>query len=138
MREGGLWKRVLLAVHQVSGVRLFRNNCGTGWVSNKKRRLRPGELYRARGGELILYEPRPLHAGLFKGSADGIGWRSVTITPDMVGQRVAVFLSIETKVPKTGRISTEQAKWDEQVSAAGGISIITNNPELAAEQIKGK
>jgi hypothetical protein len=45
-----------------------------------------------------------------RGSADLIGYRSITITPDMVGQQVAVFASIEVKTP-TGRIRPEQQQW---------------------------
>jgi hypothetical protein len=57
--------------------------------------------------------------GLCKGSADLIGYRTITITPDMVGQQVAVFASIEVKTP-TGRIRPEQQAWLETVQAAGG------------------
>ena len=59
--------------------------------------------------------------GLARGSADLIGWRTVTITPDMVGQQVAVFTSIEVKTP-TGRIRPEQQQWLDAVQAAGGIA----------------
>jgi hypothetical protein len=38
-----------------------------------------------------------------------------------VGQRVAVFTSIEVKTP-TGRVSPEQRQWLETVQAAGGIA----------------
>jgi hypothetical protein len=56
-------------------VRLFRNNTGT--------------LRDANG--------RPVQFGLCKGSADLIGWKRVTVTPEMVGSIVAVFTSIEVK-----------------------------------------
>jgi hypothetical protein len=45
-----------------------------------------------------------------RGSADLIGYRTITITPEMVGQQVAVFTSIEVKTP-TGRIRPEQQQW---------------------------
>jgi hypothetical protein len=49
-------------------------------------------------------------------------WLSdITITPEMVGQQVAVFASIEVKTP-TGRIRPEQQAWLETVQAAGGIA----------------
>jgi hypothetical protein len=79
--------------------RLFRNNTGT--------------LRDANG--------RPVTFGLARGSADLIGWTTRTITPDMVGQRIAVFTSIEVKTP-TGRISPEQRQWMEAVQSAGGIA----------------
>ena len=88
--------------------RLFRNNTGT--------------LRDANG--------RPVSFGLCKGSADLIGYRTVTITPDMVGQQVAVFLSIEVKTP-TGRVRPEQRAWMETVQAAGGIAGVARSVEDA-------
>ncbi len=79
--------------------RLFRNNTGT--------------LRDANG--------RPVQFGLCKGSADLIGWKRVTITPEMVGSTVAVFLSIEVKTA-TGRLRPEQQQWMDAVQAAGGIA----------------
>lgn len=131
MRESALWKRAMLAVHKMPGVRMFRHNVGQGWVG-RSRRLKPGESYRARGGEIVILDPRPLHAGLVKGAGDGLGWRTITVTPDMVGARVAVFFSMETKT-KDGRLSPEQRNWHQQVLAAGGISLIVRKPEDAAQ-----
>lgn len=129
----GHWKQVMLAAHRIAGVRLFRNNTGMGWVG-AWRRMRPGQTYRADGGEILIRGARPLHAGLMEGSADGIGWRTITITPDMVGQRVAVFLSVEAK-SGTGRLSKEQKVWHNNVLAAGGISIVARCPEQAHDDI---
>ena len=68
--------------------------------------------------------------GLCKGSADLIGYRSITITPEMVGQQVAVFASIEVKTP-TGRIRPDQRAWMETVQAAGGIAGVARSVEDA-------
>jgi hypothetical protein len=68
--------------------------------------------------------------GLCKGSADLIGWKQVTITPDMVGQKVAVFASIEVKTP-TGRLTPEQQIWLGAVQAAGGVAGIARSVEDA-------
>jgi hypothetical protein len=68
--------------------------------------------------------------GLCKGSADLIGYRSITITPEMVGQQVAVFASIEVKTP-TGRIRPEQQQWLDTVQAAGGIAGVARSVEDA-------
>lgn len=136
MAESAIWKHVLLAAHKFCGVRLFRHNNGQGWVG-RSRKLRPGETYTAEGGEVLIKDPRPLHAGLINGAGDGIGWHSVVITPDMVGQRVAIFLSVETKVPVTGRMSTEQRTWDRNVRAAGGISIIARHESDLNEPLGG-
>ena len=78
-------------------------------------------LFRNNTGTLRDQHGRPVQFGLCKGSADLIGWRTVTITPDMVGQQVAVFTSIEVKT-LTGRLRPEQQQWLEAVQAAGGIA----------------
>jgi hypothetical protein len=48
----------------------------------------------------------------------------------MVGQQVAVFLSIEVKTP-TGRIRPEQQAWLDAVQAAGGIAGVARSVEDA-------
>ena len=87
-------------------------------------------LFRNNTGTLKDQHGRPVSFGLCKGSADLIGYRTVTITPDMVGQQVAVFLSIEVKTP-TGRIRPEQQAWMETVQAAGGIAGVARSVEDA-------
>jgi hypothetical protein len=81
----------------------------------------PVRLWRNNTGTLKDANGRPVQFGLCKGSADLIGWRTVTITPEMVGQQVAVFLSIEVKTP-TGRLRPEQRQWLDAVQSAGGIA----------------
>lgn len=136
MAESSLLRNVMLEACRIveASVRLFRNSVGQGWVG-RSRRLRPGEVYRAEGGEVLITDPRPLHAGLIKGSGDAIGWTSITITPEMVGRRLAVFTSVETKVPKTGRLEPDQRNWHAQVLAAGGYSIIARS-EADLEALK--
>ena len=68
--------------------------------------------------------------GLQPGSSDLIGWRTITITPQMVGQRVAVFASIEVK-STTGRVRQEQQQWLDAVQAAGGIAGVARSVEDA-------
>ena len=78
-------------------------------------------LFRNNTGTLRDQHGRPVQFGLCKGSADLIGWRTITITPEMVGQQVAVFASIEVKTP-SGRLRPEQQQWLDAVQAAGGIA----------------
>lgn len=100
MLESAFQKTVLLKYCSCPDTRLFRNSVGVGKIGN-----------------------RTIRFGLFKGSADLIGWRTITITPDMVGSRVAVFMSVETK-SKAGILTTEQENWLVQVRQAGGFAII--------------
>ena len=87
-------------------------------------------LFRNNTGTLRDQHGRPVQFGLCKGSADLIGYRTITITPEMVGQQVAVFASIEVKTP-TGRIRPEQQAWLETVQAAGGIAGVARSVEDA-------
>lgn len=90
-------------------VRLFRNN--TGALKDQQ-------------GRLVTF-------GLCKGSSDLIGWRSVTVTPDMVGQKLAVFVAIEVK--DKGRPTQEQLAFVKTVRDAGGLAGIARGiPEAQA------
>lgn len=97
--------------------KLFRNNCGVGWT---------GQVTRLPDGAVLIRKPRPLHSGLMVGSGDLIGWRTITITPEMVGQKIAVFCSVEVKAPN-GRTSKEQLNWHNRVIADGGLSVIAKS-----------
>lgn len=117
--------RILLAVGALPGVRLFRSNTGMAWT---------GDAVRLRDGSMLIRNPRPLHAGLVKGSGDLIGWTSVEITPAMVGQRVAVFTSLEAK-EGAGRANRDQRNWRDQVQAAGGIAGVVRSEEDAVKLV---
>jgi len=78
-------------------------------------------LFRNNTGTLRDINGRPVTFGLCKGSADLIGWTTRTITPEMVGQKIAVFTSIEVK-SSSGRVKPEQQQWLNAVQAAGGIA----------------
>ena len=87
-------------------------------------------LFRNNTGTLRDQHGRPVQFGLCKGSADLIGWKRVTVTPEMVGTTVAVFLSIEVKTA-TGRLRPEQQQWLDAVQAAGGIAGVARSVEDA-------
>ncbi len=91
------------------------------------------KVFRNNTGTLRDQNGRPVQFGLCKGSADLIGWKRVTITPEMVGSTVAVFLSIEVKTA-TGRLRPEQQQWLHAVQAAGGIAGVARSVS-DAEQI---
>jgi hypothetical protein len=104
MSEAAIQQDIRLALGQTPGLRVFRNNVGA---------------IKDRNNRLVRY-------GLCTGSADLIGWQSVVITPAMVGQRFARFVSIEVKTP-SGRLSPEQETWQTAVQKAGGIAVVARS-----------
>lgn len=85
-------------------VRLWRNNNGA---------------FKDSRGKLVRF-------GLGSGTSDLIGLKSTVITPEMVGQRVAVFVAIECKGPRTP--TTEQQKtFVGVVQMLGGRAGIAKN-----------
>lgn len=124
--ESRLLSEIRLALGRIAGVALFRQNVGQAWV---------GEVVHRNGDTITLKNPRPLHAGLLKGSSDLVGWRSVLITPDMVGLRVAVFTSIETK-SRNGSLKQEQRTWLSNVKKAGGLAGVAKSVDEAAAIIE--
>jgi len=98
-------------------VTLFRNNVGTAWT---------GDVSKLPDGSVLIRNPRILHAGLCVGSSDLIGWRSVTITPEMLGNKFAVFCAVEVKGPK-GRATPAQIHFIKQLIKAGGLGVIAKN-----------
>ena len=88
--------------------RLFRINAGMGWQGKC---VRKGKI-------MIIENPFPLHAAP-EGWPDLCGWTSVTVTPDMVGQTVAVFTFEEVKA--TGKLSKAQTRFKDVIERMGGI-----------------
>jgi hypothetical protein len=113
--ETDLQQRIRLALGTHPDARLFRNQVGS--------------LPDPRTGRLVTF-------GLARGSADLIGWRTVTVTPEMVGQRIAVFTSLEIKTP-SGRLSPAQTHWLHAVRTAGGIAGVARSVADAVVIVQG-
>jgi hypothetical protein len=112
--ETTLQQQIRLALGSRTDLRLFRNQVG--------------QLPDPRTG-------RPVQFGLARGSADLIGWRTITVTPEMVGQQLAVFTSIEVKTER-GHVRPEQHAWQRTVSAAGGIAGIARSIQDANDLLR--
>ncbi len=78
-----------------------------------------------------MSDARFVRYGLTPGSADLIGWQHITVTPEMVGSKLAVFASIEVKGP-SGRLTPEQDNWRRVVSSAGGAAGVARSVAEAA------
>jgi hypothetical protein len=120
MGEHAVQNAIRLAAGRVA--KLFRNNTGQAWTGR--------EVVRMKNGDVLIKEPRPFRAGLCVGSSDLIGWRTVTVTPDMVGRPVALFTALEVKGPR-GRGTPEQLHFIQAVLAAGGLAGIVKTPAEA-------
>ena len=134
MRESSTQPRIWAAAAGLAGVILFRLNTGKAWVGSGK----PQQLS---DGSVVIPGARPIALGFslmnrdpVVGAADLIGWRSITVTPDMVGTTVAVFTSVECKATD-GRPTQDQRRWRDSIIAAGGIALVANNPAEAVSKI---
>ena len=112
--ENQIQQEIRLAVGQEKNLRLFRNETGS--------------LPNPRTGKWVDF-------GLAKGSSDLIGFKTIEVTPDMVGEKVAVFTSIEVK-NKRGKVSELQHNWLQVVKKAGGITGVARSIQDALNILK--
>jgi hypothetical protein len=113
MTEAEIQSAIWLAVGALPGVRLFRNNQGVATFP---------------GGQRVRY-------GLANpGGADLIGLRTITVTPEMIGQKLAVFTALEVKTP-VGRVEPEQRTFLDFVIGFGGIAGVVRSPEDAVRLV---
>lgn len=96
----------------------------------------PIRLWRNNSGQVQSSDGRWHHFGLCKGSADLIGMKQIQITPDMVGRKLAVFLSVEVKSP-TGKLTDEQKAWREFVESFGGVACVVRSEKEAEKMFHG-
>lgn len=112
MSEQELQQRIRLALGQ-GPVRLWRNNVGA---------------LRDPRGRLVSY-------GLCRGSSDLIGLRQLTIGPEHLGQRLAVFAAIEIKAQR-GRVTAEQQQFLAVVQQLGGLAGVARSLAEARSILK--
>tara|TARA_Y100000593_G_scaffold68723_1_gene126270 strand:- start:196 stop:588 length:393 start_codon:yes stop_codon:yes gene_type:complete len=112
-KETTLQQEIRLALGQLPDLRMFRNQVG--------------QLPDLRTG-------RPVQFGLAKGSSDLIGFKTIEVTSDMVGQKLAVFTSIEVKTAK-GKLTPMQHNWLSCVNKAGGITGVARSVKDAIQII---
>lgn len=110
MSETAIQQRIRLALGKLPWTRCFRNNVG--------------RLPDPRTGRWIEFGVGG------KGAGDLIGWRTIKVTPEMVGQQVAQFVSLEVKTA-TGRVRPEQENWRRVVERCGGLAAVVRSEEDA-------
>ena len=134
-KHSDLLKEASEAVSHLPGVhcRMFRNEVGQG-VAGKIEAVTKAAPVMLYPGDYIVRRGHRVTYGLLVGSGDEIGYTAVTITPEHVGQRLAVFTSFEGKT-KTDRLRPEQRVWHDNVQAAGGISVEVRSVDDAVSAI---
>ena len=106
-KEKSLLNKILKTLNRDQ--RYFRINAGMGWT---------GDTQYWQKGDLFIRNARPLHAAP-EGWPDLSGWETITITSDMVGQKIAVFSAIEVK-SQTGRLTKKQKSFKDLLEKMGG------------------
>jgi hypothetical protein len=107
MREAQLQDEIRLALGQLEGVVVWRNNVGVGRVG---------------------VHGTPVRYGLAVGSADLVG---LVRMPDGTGR----FLAIEVKTAR-GVVSDEQARWLRLVRGLGGYAVVVRSVEDAIAAVE--
>lgn len=131
MKEGNVQAHGRMAASKEGAV-TFRNNVGGAWSGKKvKEYSQNGKRY------AVIENPMWIKFGLIEGSGDTVGWKSIIITDDMVGKRIAQFLSIEYKTSK-GKAREKQVKWHEVVWKAGGLTGFARNDDDVRDIVRGK
>ena len=112
--ETKLQQEIRLALGTIPSLRLFRNQVG--------------QLPDPRTGRYVQF-------GLAKGSSDLVGFKTVKITPEMIGQEVAQFVSIEIKTER-GKLTEVQQNWLQKVHDSGGIVGVARSIQDALKIVK--
>ena len=127
MTEAEVKAHIRLAIGELPHVRLFNNPVGEAWM---------GEVISGpRQGIVTLDHARRVSFGLAAGSADLCGYTTVTVTPDMVGQRLAVFTSMEVKRPTIRKLPEPQENWRKAVADAGGFAGMVRSADEARKLV---
>ena len=112
--ETKLQQEIRLALGTIPSLRLFRNQVG--------------QLPDPRTGRCVQF-------GLAKGSSDLVGFKTIKITPEMIGQEVAQFVSIEIKTER-GKLTEVQQNWLQKVKSSGGIVGVARTVKDALQILK--
>lgn len=106
---------------------IFRANVGEGYAGK--------DIRKNVDGSITIREPRRFQTGLPKGFPDLFGLKPITITPDMVGKKIAVFAFIEVKQPKKKPTKLQQNMIDFLLTS-GAIGGVAHSDDEAAEKLR--
>ncbi|MEO5368507.1 MAG: VRR-NUC domain-containing protein [Magnetococcus sp. DMHC-1] len=107
-------------------LRLFANPCGTGWQ---------GKIISRTPEYITLQHPRLITFGLCPGSSDVVGFKSVEVSEEMTGTKIAVFTAIEIKTDND-TIKEHQSNFLKIIGNMGGVALIGRDVETVKEHIE--
>lgn len=106
--EAAVNRAIAMVVGGHQFVKLYRNNRGVAF----------------QGEHTVRYGVGP------NGYPDWVGYRTLTVTPDMVGKNFAQFLAIEAKQPKR-KADDHQQKVIDTIVADGGVAGVATSADEA-------
>lgn len=107
---------------------IFRANVGQAWTGTEVKKLP--------GNRVLIEGARPFTTGLPPGFSDLFGMVPVEITPDMVGQTVAVFVALEVK--DKAKATEKQANFLKAVNDNGGRAGVVRSADDAVRIVDGE
>jgi hypothetical protein len=107
--------------------RLFRQQSALAWA---------GKVIARTSNTVTIVHPHAMKLGTM-GQSDVGGLTSVIITPEMLGQRIAIDVQIEAKFG-TGRATPEQTAYIHMIRTLGGRAGIARSVEEAGRIITGE
>lgn len=107
---------------------IMRANVGTGWI---------GDFTKNADGSIRINKPRRFQTGLPVGFPDLFGYKSLIITPEMIGKKIAQFAFIEVKTPK-GKLNNAQKEMHKQLIDAGAVGGVARSVEDALNLLKSE
>lgn len=106
----------------------FRHDVGSAYAGGHEFVAKKNGMIPVKKGDRVIKNPSRIRYGLEKGAGDLIGWTEKVITEEMVGQKIAIFTSIEDK-SDTDRIGLEQIIWLLNLRLAGAIAEVYKEGE---------
>jgi len=116
--------------------KFFRINVGTG-VTGKKEWITKEKKISVYPGDVVVRGARIFSTGAPPGFSDLIGVTPVTVTQQMIGQVLGVFVAIENKTD-TGVSSPEQKIFIRNIKSVGGRAGVARSAEDAILIVGGE
>jgi len=127
MLERDIQNLIRIAISENRLGTCFRTNVGQAYTGNK--------IVKNQNGTITIYDPRPFKSGLPEGFSDLIVVTPLTITLEMIGQKVALASFLEVKDAKR-KPTPEQLNFLEQMTQLGARAGIARSVDDAIKILR--